>query len=85
LVDESETLLATADGPREDAARQPFKGRSALKCSESDKDRAGSIIGRGIEYPAVSIAITEIEKRLKIDRELRRKLKQDAKLLNVEI
>jgi chromosomal replication initiation ATPase DnaA len=39
----------------------------------------------GIEYPAVSIAITRIGNRLKIDRELQKKLKQVAKLLKVEI
>jgi hypothetical protein len=42
-------------------------------------------LGGGIEYPAVSIAITRIGKRLKIDRELQMKLKQVSKLLKVEI
>jgi hypothetical protein len=42
-------------------------------------------LGGGIEYPAVSIAITRIEKRPKIDRELQQKLKQVSKLLKVEI
>jgi hypothetical protein len=42
-------------------------------------------LGGGIEYPAVSIAITRIGKRLKIDRGLQKKLKRVAQLLKVEI
>ena len=37
LIVESGALLATADGPPEDAGRQPFKARIGLKCSEAIK------------------------------------------------
>jgi REP element-mobilizing transposase RayT len=44
----------------------------------------GDLVG-GVEYPAVSVAITRFEKRLKIDRDLQKKLNQVAKLLKIEI
>jgi hypothetical protein len=44
----------------------------------------GELAG-GVEYPAVSPAIARFEKRLKIDRELQKKLKKVAKTLKIEI
>jgi hypothetical protein len=42
----------------------------------------GQVAG-GVAYPAVSIAITRFEKRLKIDRALRRKLKAVRALVKI--
>jgi AmiR/NasT family two-component response regulator len=44
----------------------------------------GGLAG-GFKYPAVNAAIARFEKRLKIDRELRKKIKKVAKELNIEI
>jgi AmiR/NasT family two-component response regulator len=44
----------------------------------------GELAG-GLEYPAVNAAIARFEKRLKIDRELQKKLKRVAKTLKIEI
>ena len=43
----------------------------------------GQLAG-GLEYPAVNAAIARFEKRLKIDRELQKKIKKVAKELNIE-
>jgi AmiR/NasT family two-component response regulator len=42
-------------------------------------------LAEGLEYPAVNAAIARFEKRLKIDRELQKKLKRVAKTLKIEI
>jgi putative transposase len=42
-------------------------------------------LGGGLNYPAVNAAIVRFEKRLKIDQELRKKLKKAAKTLRIEI
>jgi hypothetical protein len=44
----------------------------------------GELAG-GFEYPAVNAAIARFEKRLKIDRELQKKIKRVAKNLKIEI
>jgi putative transposase len=44
----------------------------------------GELAG-GLEYPAVNAAIVRFEKRLRIDPELRKKLKKAAKTLRIEI
>jgi len=44
----------------------------------------GQLAG-GFEYPAVNAAIARFEKRLKIDRELQKKIKKVAKELNIEV
>jgi putative transposase len=41
-------------------------------------------LGGELEYPAVSAAISRIEKRLKIDRELQSKVKHVRRMLNIE-
>lgn len=46
--------------------------------------KLGRYLGK-VEYPAVSVAITGFEKRLKTNRSLQKRLKQVIKLLNVEI
>jgi hypothetical protein len=40
--------------------------------------------GGGIAYPAVSVAIKRFEKRLQVDRDLRRKLGAVEKLLKIQ-
>jgi len=42
-------------------------------------------VAGGFEYPAINAAIARLEKRLKIDRELRKKIKKVAKEWNIEI
>ena len=44
----------------------------------------GELAG-GLAYPAVNASIARIEKRLKIDRELQKKLKRVAQILKIEI
>jgi AmiR/NasT family two-component response regulator len=44
----------------------------------------GELAG-GFEYPALNAAIARFEKRLKIDRELQKKIKHVADQLNIEI
>jgi len=44
----------------------------------------GQLAG-GFEYPAVNAAIARFEKRLKIDRELQKKIKKVAKESNIEV
>jgi hypothetical protein len=44
----------------------------------------GELAG-GFEYPAVNAAISRFERRLKIDRDLQKKLKKIAKKLKIEI
>jgi hypothetical protein len=66
----------------------PSPNRDAESESESSHELIKARVERLTNYrwsSYPSIAITRIEKRLKIDGELQQKLKQVAKLLNVEI
>jgi hypothetical protein len=51
----------------------------ATLCS-TEESNAG-----GFQYPAVNAAIARFERRLKIDRDLQKKLKKIAKQLKIEI
>jgi hypothetical protein len=62
----------------------PQRFSSGTDTPADDRKEMGELAG-GFEYPAVNAAIARFGKRLKIDRELQRKIKKVANELNIEI
>jgi hypothetical protein len=75
-------LGCIGDRPRKRCLARSVFLRAQIRRLTTARD--GELAG-GFEYPAVNAAIARFEKRLKIDRELQKKIKRVAKNLKIEI